>query len=261
MRRCRASVPCILPPAWSARRPQRPLRGGELRLFRLIRRGLKRRKPAWGAGWSGRRDSNPRPSAWEADALPLSYTRPLLCIIANSTQAAGSLLRVARAACPRPGALFHRPRQARRSWGTGALSRAAPCSGRRDDRGRSGRGGTGVLWRAASRSVPLPTAALAVARRRDTTAARRPRLQPAGRATRSRGVRTRPQHGPARCRWCSQVVKLRPWQPRGPGRRDMTVARAAPFAPRRRGPPATCASPARRRRWLPRRRGSTRRLR
>ena len=25
--------------------------------------------------WSGRRDSNPRPSAWEADALPLSYTR------------------------------------------------------------------------------------------------------------------------------------------------------------------------------------------
>ena len=25
--------------------------------------------------WSGRRDSNPRPSAWEADALPLSYSR------------------------------------------------------------------------------------------------------------------------------------------------------------------------------------------
>src|SRR5262245_36252068 len=25
--------------------------------------------------WSGRRDLNPRPSAWEADALPLSYTR------------------------------------------------------------------------------------------------------------------------------------------------------------------------------------------
>ena len=24
---------------------------------------------------SGRRDSNPRPSAWEADALPLSYSR------------------------------------------------------------------------------------------------------------------------------------------------------------------------------------------
>jgi hypothetical protein len=27
--------------------------------------------------WSGKRDSNPRPSAWEADALPLSYFRPL----------------------------------------------------------------------------------------------------------------------------------------------------------------------------------------
>src|SRR4030042_728024 len=26
--------------------------------------------------WSGRRGSNPRPSAWEADALPLSYSRP-----------------------------------------------------------------------------------------------------------------------------------------------------------------------------------------
>ncbi len=25
--------------------------------------------------WSGRRDSNPRHSAWEADALPLSYSR------------------------------------------------------------------------------------------------------------------------------------------------------------------------------------------
>jgi hypothetical protein len=26
---------------------------------------------------SGKRDSNPRPSAWEADALPLSYSRKL----------------------------------------------------------------------------------------------------------------------------------------------------------------------------------------
>src|SRR5262249_5132271 len=26
--------------------------------------------------WSGKRDSNPRPSAWKADALPLSYSRP-----------------------------------------------------------------------------------------------------------------------------------------------------------------------------------------
>ncbi len=25
--------------------------------------------------WSGKRGSNPRPSAWEADTLPLSYSR------------------------------------------------------------------------------------------------------------------------------------------------------------------------------------------
>ena len=27
--------------------------------------------------WSGRRDLNPRPSPWQGDALPLSYSRPL----------------------------------------------------------------------------------------------------------------------------------------------------------------------------------------
>ncbi len=27
--------------------------------------------------WSGRRDSNPRPTAWKAVTLPLSYSRPL----------------------------------------------------------------------------------------------------------------------------------------------------------------------------------------
>jgi hypothetical protein len=26
--------------------------------------------------WSGRRDSNPRPTAWKAVTLPLSYSRP-----------------------------------------------------------------------------------------------------------------------------------------------------------------------------------------
>ena len=29
--------------------------------------------------WSGRRDLNPRHSAWEADALPLSYSRTIVC--------------------------------------------------------------------------------------------------------------------------------------------------------------------------------------
>jgi hypothetical protein len=27
--------------------------------------------------WSGKRDSNPQPSAWEADALPLRHSREL----------------------------------------------------------------------------------------------------------------------------------------------------------------------------------------
>ncbi len=30
--------------------------------------------------WSGRRDLNPRPSAWEADTLPLSYARNIYII-------------------------------------------------------------------------------------------------------------------------------------------------------------------------------------
>ena len=50
------------------------------------RRAKRRKAPPWvqkrGLGssnpickWSGRWDSNPRPSAWQADALPLSYAR------------------------------------------------------------------------------------------------------------------------------------------------------------------------------------------
>ena len=35
---------------------------------------------ARGPRWSGKRDSNPRPSAWKADALPLSYSRECLDI-------------------------------------------------------------------------------------------------------------------------------------------------------------------------------------
>src|SRR5206468_99502 len=31
--------------------------------------------PARGGGWSGRRGSNPRPTAWKAVTLPLSYSR------------------------------------------------------------------------------------------------------------------------------------------------------------------------------------------
>src|SRR5438876_298575 len=38
-------------------------------------RGSGNRRPATRGKWSGRRDSNPRPSTWQADALPLSYSR------------------------------------------------------------------------------------------------------------------------------------------------------------------------------------------
>ena len=31
--------------------------------------------------WSGRRESNPRHSAWEADVLPLNYARAYLCLL------------------------------------------------------------------------------------------------------------------------------------------------------------------------------------
>ena len=34
--------------------------------------------------WSGRRDSNPRPSPWQGDALPLNYFRTTVIIIANA---------------------------------------------------------------------------------------------------------------------------------------------------------------------------------
>jgi hypothetical protein len=38
--------------------------------------------------WSGRRDLNPRHPAWEADALPLSYSRRIMCIcILHSAEA------------------------------------------------------------------------------------------------------------------------------------------------------------------------------
>ena len=37
--------------------------------------------------WSGRWGSNPRPSAWEADALPLSYARSLSDSVTNYTAA------------------------------------------------------------------------------------------------------------------------------------------------------------------------------
>ena len=48
---------------------------------RVVQPGLGSRPRARSAEriWSGKRDSNPRPSAWKADALPLSYSRSSHC--------------------------------------------------------------------------------------------------------------------------------------------------------------------------------------
>src|SRR2546425_543525 len=68
---------CRLPRGCDGRRLSRQ-GGGTVRAMRLLGQredgayGVVTRRPL---DWSGRRDSDPRPSAWEADALPLSYAR------------------------------------------------------------------------------------------------------------------------------------------------------------------------------------------
>ena len=50
--------------------------------YEVARNGASRRPSPPGdrpSDWSGKRDSNPRPSAWKADALPLSYSRSSRC--------------------------------------------------------------------------------------------------------------------------------------------------------------------------------------
>src|SRR3989442_6973887 len=62
-----------------------PRRRGALRLRspraqgpRPATRPVARSRPVARKTWSGKRDSNPRPPAWKAGALPLSYSRPCL---------------------------------------------------------------------------------------------------------------------------------------------------------------------------------------
>ena len=45
------------------------------RLVRVQRHGRLSRPPGIVMEWSGKRDLNPRPSPWQGDALPLSYSR------------------------------------------------------------------------------------------------------------------------------------------------------------------------------------------
>src|SRR6266498_2165345 len=60
-------------------------------MLSLVSRGRK-------SGWSGKRDSNPRPPAWKAGALPLSYSREY----AHATPSMPERTPVARAAMSRP---------------------------------------------------------------------------------------------------------------------------------------------------------------
>src|SRR5687767_15551338 len=39
--------------------------------------------------WSGKRDSNPRPPAWKAGALPLSYSRPSRMLLSRISSSSG----------------------------------------------------------------------------------------------------------------------------------------------------------------------------
>ncbi len=53
--------------------PVRPTLWGVDQLYREVKRKTARANPE--PIWSGRRDSNPRPSPWQGDALPLSHFR------------------------------------------------------------------------------------------------------------------------------------------------------------------------------------------
>ena len=55
--------------------PRRTFRAHSARNARRTPNPVSRSTPTLRAAWSGRRDSNPRPTAWKAVTLPLSYSR------------------------------------------------------------------------------------------------------------------------------------------------------------------------------------------
>ena len=46
-------------------------------IFQDLERELLKKDVRTNQNWSGKRDLNPRPSPWQGDALPLSYSRPI----------------------------------------------------------------------------------------------------------------------------------------------------------------------------------------
>ncbi len=106
-----------------ARLPQWTTGTGTHTLMQSVQSWLKTRQAVAPPGWSGQRESNPRPSAWEADALPTE-----LCPLprGNYTRfSRGSGL--PRRAWAHPG---ESSRWRRRRWTHTRISRSAPVSPR-----------------------------------------------------------------------------------------------------------------------------------
>ena len=70
----RSPHPQFLPHFFARRQARPPERSGATGPRERRRRGFGGAKPP-GRYWSGRRGSNPRPTAWKAVTLPLSYSR------------------------------------------------------------------------------------------------------------------------------------------------------------------------------------------
>jgi hypothetical protein len=62
--------------------------------------GSNVRETVRGRCWSGRRGSNPRPTAWEAVTLPLSYSRPVVSLDLSRSRTGRVGLMMRREMCP-----------------------------------------------------------------------------------------------------------------------------------------------------------------
>src|SRR5262249_42900240 len=72
---CVAAEPCGWSPCPGWNRRPRPSQGRALPRELQGPEWRPSSRPSRASRWSGKRDSNPRPPAWKAGALPLSYSR------------------------------------------------------------------------------------------------------------------------------------------------------------------------------------------
>lgn len=137
-RACGTGMPMEPTPAWADNPPSRPrdverldgANGGDGRI-RTAEWGFCRPLPCLLAtspsrrSWSGRWDLNPRPSPWQGDALPLSYSRAPGVIIPDSSDRALPPSRRPVAAFDRIRSADDRDASGRGPRGAGARSRPA----------------------------------------------------------------------------------------------------------------------------------------